>query len=73
MGSHDVTIGGGLESVRSSIARNRWVGDLFYASQIQQVYWLLAKDRLPAASKTGVERVRDVYPAGHFSSIREKY
>lgn len=69
----DASLGGGLEGLRSSIAQNPYVGDLFYPSHVQQLYRLLSRDRIPVPTKTGSQKFADAYPANSFKSAPEKF
>lgn len=62
----EVSVGGALESLRSAIATNAQFGDLFWPSQLQQLYRVLEKDRVPTATRTGTRKLADTYtPSAH--------
>jgi len=73
IGQNDVTLGGGLEGMRTTLAQSGLIGDLLYPSHVQQLYWLLAKDHLPAPTKTGTKKFAEAYPAAAYKSGVEKH
>lgn len=73
VGQKEVALGGGLEGVRTVLAQSGWFGDLLYPSHVQQLYWLLAQDRLPVPTKTGTKKFAEAYPAGAFKGAADKF
>lgn len=62
----NASVGGAMESLRSAIASNSVFGDLFWPSQLQQLYRLLDKDMVPAVTRTGTRRMEDTYVPGGY-------
>ncbi len=73
VGRKDANLGGGLEGLKTMLAQSTWVGDLLYPSHVQQLYWLLAQDRLPVPTKTGTKKFAETYAAEAYKGASEKF